>query len=403
MPAVSSATVRLYDSVHQFEPLLPQQRLDELAQLSRTVIEKAHRLQGAASASARSGIREVLRGMNSYYSNLIEGQSTHPRNIDRALKHDFSAKPSVAMRQRIAVAHMEAERELESGITDEASALHSSLLLRAHADLYGRLSAADRTTDDGHVVEPGVLRSDDVAVGQHQPPAWQSVPRFMERMDEIYARKRGLDALLNTIASEHHRALWTHPFRDGNGRATRLQTHCALLTVSGGLWSVNRGLARQRDRYYELLSNADMPRHGDLDGRGNLSERMLWDWCRFFIEVCDDQVSFMTTMLDLPQLKERIAGLVAVRMASSQYPEYRPQAVLPLHHVLAAGPVSRGEFVQLTGLAERTARKLLAQLLKDGLLVSDSPKGEVSIGFPLDALHLLFPNLYPEAATVPMD
>jgi Fic family protein len=403
MPAASPAAVRLYDSVHQFEPLLPQQRLDELALLSRTVIEKAYRLQGAASASARAGIREVLRGMNSYYSNLIEGQSTHPRNIERALKHDFSDKPSVATRQRIAIAHMEAERELEAGVADEAAALHSSLLLRAHACLYGRLSTADRTTDDGHVVEPGVLRRDDVAVGQHQPPAWQSVPAFMERMDEIYARKRGLDALLYAIASEHHRALWTHPFRDGNGRATRLQTHCALLTVSGGLWSVNRGLARQRDRYYELLSNADMPRHGDLDGRGNLSERMLWDWCRFFIEVCDDQVSFMTTMLDLAQLKERIAGLVAVRMASSQYPEYRPQAVLPLHHLLAAGPVSRGEFAQLTGLAERTARKLLAQLLKDGLLVSDSPKGEVSIGFPLDALHLLFPNLYPEAATVPMD
>lgn len=77
--------------------------------------------------------------------------------------------------------------------------------------------------------------------------------------------------------------------------------------------------------------------------------------------------------------------------------------MLPLHHVLAAGPVSRGEFVQMTGLGERTARKVLSQLLKDGLLLSDSPKGDVGIGFPLDALGLVFPNLYPEAASQPME
>ena len=40
-----------------------------------------------------------------------------------------------------------------------------------------------------------------------------------------------------------------------------------------------------------------------------------------------------------------------------------------------------------------------SRLLKDGLLVSRTPKGELEIGFPLDALNVLFPNLYPEAAT----
>lgn len=82
---------------------------------------------------------------------------------------------------------------------------------------------------------------------------------------------------------------------------------------------------------------------------------------------------------------------------------YRPQAVLALHHVFALGPVARGEFVQLTGLADRTGRKVLAQLLADGLLLSDSPKGPVRMGFPIDALGLLFPNLYPEAAAMPAD
>jgi hypothetical protein len=53
----------------------------------------------------------------------------------------------------------------------------------------------------------------------------------------------------------------------------------------------------------------------------------------------------------------------------------------------------------MTGMAERSARRVLAQLLKDRLLVSDNPKGAVSFNFSLDALNVLLPNLYPEAAT----
>lgn len=57
----------------------------------------------------------------------------------------------------------------------------------------------------------------------------------------------------------------------------------------------------------------------------------------------------------------------------------------------------------MTGLGERTARKVVARLLKDGLLVSATPKGEVGIGLPLDALSILLPDLYPEAATTPTE
>jgi Fic family protein len=395
--AILSTPLQVYDQPQQFEPLLPQKELVGLALATRPVIEQSFQLQGAVHASTRARLRELVRAMNSYYSNLIEGQGTHPRHIERALLQDFSRQPDIAQRQRIAVAHIEAERALEAGAPSESEALQSRLLLQAHSSLYGRLAPADRMNSEGQPVEPGALRQIDVTVGRHHPPTWAAIPAFLARADAGYGKAWGLDAVLYVVAALHHRMAWTHPFVDGNGRACRLQTHAALLRLSGGLWSVNRGLARQRQRYYELLSNADMARQGDLDGRGNLSERMLREWCRFFIELCADQVSFMANMLDLPRLKQRLAGLLLLRSHSEQYTDYRAEALLPLHHVLAAGPVSRGEFVQMTGLADRSARKLLSRLLKDGLLVSDSPKGEVGIGFPLDALGLLFPNLYPEA------
>lgn len=399
---MSSQKIAQYDHPAHFEPLLPStELLTRLAQQVRPVAEASLRLQGALAPHTRVELRELVRSMNSYYSNRIEGQSTHPLNIEKALHQDFSAKPDVARRQRIALAHIEAEKELEALGLSEAQAFSSETLRLAHDALYRRLSPNDRRTDEGLDVPPGHWRDVPVAVFRHEPPLAASIPRFLARADEVYARPWGLDMLLVAAACAHHRLIWVHPFLDGNGRACRLQLHTCLHQLTDGLWSVNRGLARQRERYYQCLSEADMARQGDLDGRGNLSQRMLVQWCEFFIDVCQDQVEFMTQLLQPQTLKTRLEALIRVRTAERE--GYRTELILPLLHVLATGPVSRGDFARMTGLGETTARKSMSQLLKDGLLKSDSHRSEVRIGIPLDSLNILFPNLYPEAAAAPMD
>ena len=403
MASIAPEKVAAFDSPHQFEPLLPSQRLDELRDITRSVFESSAALKNAGSAPVRDAVRELVRSMNSYYSNLIEGQGTHPANIERALRKDFSAKPDVARRQRLASAHIEAEAELEGKVTTEAGALSSAFLQDAHRSLYGRLPEEDRVSDEGRIIVPGELRKVDVRVGRHQPPTWPSIPRFLARADEVYGRLKGVDAVLYTIASSHHRMMWTHPFEDGNGRAVRLQTHCATHLLSGGLWSLNRGLARDRQRYYLMLDEADSMRQGDLDGRGNLSEKMLWQWCRYVLGVCADQVDFMTRMLDLDQLSVRLGSWVVLQRSRCGAAEYREEAILPLQMLAAAGTLSRGEFSRMTGLEERTARKVISRLLKDGLLTSQGHRDSLKLAFPLESLSILFPNLYPEAAAAVLD
>ncbi|WP_233575605.1 Fic family protein [Noviherbaspirillum saxi] len=310
------------------------------------------------------------------------------------MRDDFSQRPDVAKLQRIALAHIDAERELEARVTTCESVLTSKFLIEVHTALYSRLSDTDRTTEDGYIVEPGALRKETVEVGLHIPPVAASLPKFLSRLDEVYGRVTSWDNRLIAIACLHHRAAWVHPFRDGNGRATRLQSHCALWPLSAGLWSPSRGLARARQDYYAHLHNADAPRRGDLDGRGNLTAAGLSEWIRFFLEVCEDQVNYMSRMLELDGMKRRIEALVTFRSAEDK--NIRPQAILPLYHVFAAGPITRGEFTQMTGLGERTARTLLSRLLATRLLVSDTPHGPVRFGLPLDALRFLFPELYPE-------
>jgi len=388
-----------YSQIHQFEPLLPQRKLDVLQDQALEVAEKSSRLGGGIHSSTISSIQGLVRSMNSYYSNRIEGQSTHPANIERALVQDFSDMPSTAKLQRIALAYINAEKELEKiGGLGLENTLRSSILLEAHRALYGRLLPKDRTTEEGRVIEPGLVRQENVTVGRHDPPLWTSVPDFLKRMDQIYAEPASSNQSLIRVACAHQRMMWVHPFLDGNGRAVRLQTHLALLPLTKGLWSMNRGLARQRDDYYAYLAAADQPRQGDLDGRGNLSEKTLWEWCQWFIGIANDQVGFMEKMLNLSEMRRHIEALIFFR--ASQDKAIRKEAIAPLYHLYLAGPTKRGDFLQMTGLGERTARSLLSRLLETGLVISDGHKSPVQFAFPLDSLQFLLPNLYPEAAII---
>lgn len=389
----------MYDSPHQFDPLVPASLPQALIEKAADIARDASRLAGVAHPRARESIRELVRSMNSYYSNRIEGQSTHPIHIEDALHKQFSDKPDVARLQRVALAHIQAEKDLEELLDQGVSPMNSEFLLIAHEKLYSQLPQEDRLTEDGRVIIPGKLREETVQVGRHIPPVATFLPRFMKRMDEVYDQSHSWDRRLILVACLHHRVTWVHPFLDGNGRSARLQTHCALWPLSEGLWSPSRGLARATQDYYVHLNNADSARRGDLDGRGNLSTAGLNEWIEFFLGICQDQVKFMGRMLDLDDMKRRIEALIIFRHAHDK--EVRKEAILPLYHLFAAGPLKRMEFAQMTGLGERTARSLMSKLLKSGLLVSDTASGPVCWGLPLDSLQFLFPELYPEAATKP--
>jgi hypothetical protein len=130
------------------------------------------------------------------------------------------------------------------------------------------------------------------------PPVWKSVPRFLGRMDDVYGRLKGMDAVVYTISRQPTTA-----------------------------W------------------------------RGRTLSR---------------------TAMDVPCGCRPIAG--CWRSA-----------------------VSRGDFARMTGLEERTARKVISRFLKDGLLKSDGHRSDLRIGFPLASLSILLPNLYPEASTAVQD
>ena len=248
---------------------------------------------------------------------------------------------------------------------------------------------------------PGRFREtpeEDVEVGRHIPPASERVAEFMERFAHRYANTRlGAAGKILAIPAAHHRFNYIHPFPDGNGRVSRLMSH-AMIHKAGigahGLWSVSRGLARglnSRQDYRRMMDRADMPRQGDLDGRGNLSLAALEAFTLWFLEVCLDQVTFMSGLFDLPNLTARL------KLYVDRSGRLKPESFRLLEEAAIRGEFPRGDADRITRLPERTARVVLGQVIDEGLLGSETPKGPVSLRFPTASMDLLFPQLFPAA------
>ncbi len=400
-----------YDAPHQFEPLLPADSvLGSLLERSSDLSRAATALGNTAGQTAQLELRKLLRSMNSYYTNRIEGEHTRPSDIERALQQDFSAQADLARKQRLAVAHIRTEavceaeldhRRTQGEATDAAARwLYTpEALTWLHAQLFDGLPASDLTLADGSQMVPGQFRQRAVAVGRHEAPTAASLPLFLARWAEVYGRARRGEASIVALAAAHHRLAWTHPFLDGNGRVTRLHTHLVLhaLGLTNGLWSPLRGFARTEARYKALLQAADEHRRGDLDGRGNLTQAGLVDWIHYTLDVCIDQVQFMAQQLQVGSMRDRIQAALAFEAATIQS-GVREEALLPLHYLFATqAELGRADFKTMTGLGDRLATQLLTSLLRRGFLATDSAYGKVRFAIPRHALRFYFPALWPEA------
>jgi Fic family protein len=385
-------------------PLMPEAGR-ELSDIALDIYRKSASLGGQLHPTTRKALVEFLRLTNSYYSNLIEGHYTHPVDIERAIKDDFAAEPAVRNRQMEARVHIEVQKIIEAKIdSGEVRVCTSEFIRLIHRLFYERLSkefwiVRNEETGEEQEVVPGHFRQATVRVGRHIPPGLEEIAGLMDRLVEVYAPEsyRGTDRILAAAAS-HHRLAWIHPFLDGNGRVARLFTDCYLIYTGMdgyGLWTISRGFARHRENYVQYLADADAPRQGNVNGRGHLSQRGLDRFCRFFLETCMDQITFMGSLLDIDGMMDRIRGYIELRNRK-MIPGILPikfEAYFLLREAFLAGEFARGEAARITGLGERTARQVLRLLTDESLLVSDTPKAPVHLAFSAVTSPYWFPDL----------
>ena len=345
-----------------------------------------------------ASLAALVRSMNCYYSNLIEGHDTHPIDIERALNGDYSKDAKKRDLQIEARAHIAVQQWIDDGglrgravSADSIREIHRRFCEHLPDDL---LWAVDPVTQEKIKVIAGELRRRDVAVGNHIPVSPGAVPRFLHRFEAVYCRLGKTETILATAAA-HHRLVWIHPFLDGNGRVARLMSHATLLEAldTGALWSVARGLARSVDAYKGHLAACDQTRRNDLDGRGQLSEENLAEFTRFFLNVCLDQVAFMEGLMQPDRLRARILIWSEEEIRLGRLP---PKSGSVLEAVLYRGELARGEAAAIVGTGERQARRVVSALVKRGIFLSESSRAPLRLAFPATLAARWLPGLFPE-------
>ncbi|MFO8048799.1 MAG: Fic family protein [Desulfosudaceae bacterium] len=390
-------------------PAIPASaHLGPLKDMAQEVVRASAYLEGRIAPETARALGEKLRYLNSYYSNLIEGHKTLLPEIEQALLKQFATDDSQRYAQELCAAHVRVEREFMAALDENPpeNICDFDYLAAIHRRFYEYLPERHRYTHhsggftDVHAY-PGRVRDANVSVDQgrtrHGPDAVE-LPEKLAEFAALYnpACFHG-DEKLIAAAAAHHRLTWLHPFRDGNGRVARLFIGFYLAAINvnqSNLWSINRAFSRNKNWYMINLQSADSP---DQTGQG-FDQEIFADFCAFFLESCLDQIAFMEQILDFARVDARIDDYVLERDKDrgAENP-LDPRSARLLKALFVRGKISRGEagaVMKMDTYSDRQVRRVVSQLVEEGLVVSDSHRAPLRIGFPMKVLRHYFPALF---------
>src|SRR6266851_5410989 len=101
------------ETVGRFEPALLEQLTSPVTDLIAEIAATSAALGKALHPKSAANLADLVRIMNTYYSNLIEGHNTRPRDIVRALAGELDQDQDRRSLQMEAAAHVRVQAELD--------------------------------------------------------------------------------------------------------------------------------------------------------------------------------------------------------------------------------------------------------------------------------------------------
>ena len=238
-------------------------------------------------------LREIFDTEYTYHSNKIEGNTLTLRETDLVVN---------------------------KGMTIGGKSLreHFEAMNHAHAITRIRSLAGRNAEIDEHVVRelhalimqgidydfPGRYREERVRIvgSQHVPPNFVKVPELMTELYAFYEANKAAMQPVQLAAEMHEKFVTIHPFRDGNGRTSRLLMNLILLR-NGYPISVISGDPSERLRYYETLEAAQITQPVDNTAFQRFIGETVHGWLIKYLE--------MVTINGTERNKSKGAGFLA--------------------------------------------------------------------------------------------
>lgn len=378
---------------------------NELLAIAEKIVIQSAKIEGSHNKIVLDAIKDILRNVNSYYSNQIESEGTHPFDTEKAIRKEYSKDDKKKRLQMLSIAHIKTQEFIEQKIITEKTQLSKEFIKDIHKVFYTQEEMESfcviKFKDEIIQMIPGEIRNRDVKVGSHVAPPYDEVEYLLNMFETMYKLPKYMtkSEMLIYVLSSHHRLVWIHPFLDGNGRVSRLFLDAFLynIEIEGyGLWNISRGLSRCKDDYKNALENADETRISERDGRGYLSNKRLEEFVRFMLEIILDQIEYMADCLKLNTLAIRIEN----------YCKSANQTFLGIHPLpegsekifkalLIKGEIERGEVQDIIGKKKTVTSATIKELQKRYYLISDGPRKPLRLNFNAHFASSLFPELIP--------
>ena len=217
-----------------FTPIAPTQ-LDgsvknELLVLAEEIVIKSAKIEGSHNKIILTSIKNMLRNVNSYYSNQIESEGTHPVDIEKAMRKEYSSNEKKKRLQMLSIAHIKVQEEIENDVNLDINPITKEYIKKVHnlfyskeaMDSFCKIELKNKNQELIRYVDmlPGEIRTTDVEVGKHLAPKYEEVDYLLNMFETLYKLpkyKTKSEKLIYALSS-HHRLVWIHPFLDGNGR-----------------------------------------------------------------------------------------------------------------------------------------------------------------------------------------
>lgn len=378
---------------------------NELLKKAEMVIIESAKLTGGYNKYFIDAIKDLLKITNSYYSNRIESEGTHPIDIEKAMKKEFSNDEKKKNLQQLSLIHIEIQEYLENKALNEKEKLYSmDSILDVHKRFYSKVEMAYALKIKHSDLEvdmiPGELRKSFVKIGSHIAPNPDDLITIFNEFEILYNQCKFESQTMKLIYAlcSHHRLVYIHPFYDGNGRSRLYLDYLfQKIGLEGyGLWNLYRGLARNVDEYKKALSIADEPYRGSYDdGRGLKALKQFLD---FMLDIALDQIKYMSSVIKIDLIAKRMSNYVEFSQ-KNMYENIKP---LPKHSqkifesLLIYGEIPRNSVKDILNVSKPTAIKIVKELEDRGYINSVEPKSPIRIRFNSHFASEVIPEIFPK-------
>ena len=407
-------TSDLYIAPEAMEPLFPEDPSGTIEAIATNLLEKIAALNASTNAITRAAIAQFLAPVSGYYAAVLEDDNIRPLSVVKAQNGQFEKDKETASAQLKLLAEKMVEDRIKTLLANpdnEEIPAAAGFLKSVHEQFFTSLQSlatAHEIPLTGSEQQAGNYRLEDLRFGKGMSPYFGSLPFFMSEFENAYdpaskANKSKIRRIIN-IAVAHHRLLWIQPFANENQRVVRLYAEACLHFEHlnpHGLWSLSRGLARNKSTFIEKMENAGLKRLNAMDGRGNLSNKHLIEFCIFYLNTALGQVKFMLRMLDTDGMVKRISNFVDLMVSRNNM---RSEAKYILTDVFLKGKISKPDAMRITGTSDKTLKLITDDLIEKQLLVAKK-EGILMmyyVAYPLVYAPLLFPGLFPADEEIEM-